>query len=98
MMDLRRGPYIGNMERPEGLSPYPRSKDPLPTTGASWYVRPNMLRLVRIALQIVLFFALLSVAVALGAAEVGVLEKIAVAAFGVLLVWLAGRVRRIARA
>jgi hypothetical protein len=57
-----------------------------------------MLRLVRIALQIVLFFALLSVAVALGAAEVGVLEKIVVAAFGVLLVWLAGRVRRIARA
>jgi hypothetical protein len=57
-----------------------------------------MLRLVRIALQIVLFFALLSVAVALGAAEVGVLEKVVVAAFGVLLVWLAGRVRRIARA
>ena len=57
-----------------------------------------MLRLVRIALQIVLFCALLSVAVALGAAEVGVVEKITVAAFGALLVWLAGRVRRIARA
>jgi hypothetical protein len=54
-----------------------------------------MLRLVRIALQLVLFFALLSVAVALGAAEVGFVEKVVVAALGVLLVWLAGRVRRI---
>jgi hypothetical protein len=55
----------------------------------------SMLRLLRLALQLVLFFLLLSVAVALGAPEVGVLEKVAVAAVGVLLVWLAGRVRRL---
>ena len=55
----------------------------------------QMLTLVRFALQLVLFFALLSVVVALGAAEVGFVEKVVVAALGVLLVWLAGRVRRI---
>ena len=54
-----------------------------------------MLTLVRLALQLVLLFALLSVVVALGAAEVGFVEKVVVAALGVLLVWLAGRVRRI---
>jgi hypothetical protein len=55
----------------------------------------SVLRFIRLALQLVLFFLLLSVAVALGAPEVGVLEKLAVAAAGVLLVWLAGRVRRL---
>ena len=49
-----------------------------------------MLRLIRLAVQLVLFFLLLSAVVAIAAPEVGVLEKLAV-----VLVWLAARVRRL---
>ena len=54
-----------------------------------------MLRLLRIALQVVLFFLLLSVVVAIGAAETGAVEKAALIGVGLALVWVASRVRRI---
>ena len=54
-----------------------------------------MLRLLRLALQVVLFFLLLSLVVAIGAAETGVVEKVALIAAAAALVWLASRVRRI---
>jgi len=54
-----------------------------------------MLRLLRIALQLVLFFLLLSLVVAVGSAQTGLLEKVALIAAGVALVWLASRLRRI---
>jgi hypothetical protein len=55
-----------------------------------------MLRtLIRVALQVVLFFLLLSVVVAIGQAQVGAVEKVALAVFGLLLVWAAAMVRRI---
>jgi hypothetical protein len=52
-----------------------------------------MLRLLRLGLQLVLFFLLLSVVVAVAAAETGLLEKGALLLFGAGLVWLASRVR-----
>jgi hypothetical protein len=54
-----------------------------------------MIRLLRIALQVVLFFVLLSLVVAVAAAETGTLEKVVLIAVGAVLVWLASRVRRI---
>ena len=54
-----------------------------------------MLRLLRFALQLVLFFVLLSFVVAVGSAETGLVEKVALIVAGVVLVWLASRVRRI---
>ena len=54
-----------------------------------------MMRLLRIALQVVLFFLLLSLVVAVAAAETGPVEKVALITAGILLVWLASRVRRI---
>ena len=54
-----------------------------------------MLRLLRLALQLVLFFLLLSLVVAVAVAESGLVEKVALVAAGVVLVWLAARVRRI---
>ena len=54
-----------------------------------------MARLLRLALQVILFFLLLSVAVAIGSAETGVVEKVALCAVAGVLVWLASRVRRI---
>ena len=54
-----------------------------------------MLRLLRLALQLVLFFLLLSLVVAVAAAETGLVEKVGLIAAGVVLVWLASRVRRI---
>ena len=51
--------------------------------------------LVRIALQVVLFFMLLSPAMAIGGPGTGILEELLLAALGVLLVWRAGTVRRI---
>jgi hypothetical protein len=54
-----------------------------------------MKSLLRVALQVVLFFLLLSLVVAVAAAETGVVEKVALIAAGVVLVWLASRVRRI---
>ncbi len=54
-----------------------------------------MLRLLRLSLQVVLFFLLLSVVVAVAAAESGIVEKVALITAGVALVWLASLVRRI---
>jgi hypothetical protein len=54
-----------------------------------------MLRLLRLALQIVLFFVLLSLVVAVASAQTGAVEKVALVAAGAVLVWLASRVRRI---
>ena len=54
-----------------------------------------MMRLLRLALQVVLFFLLLSLVVAVAAAETGLVEKVALITAGVVLVWLASRVRRI---
>lgn len=54
-----------------------------------------MLRLLRLALQFVLFFLLLSFVVAVGSAETGLVEKAALIVAGVVLVWFASRVRRI---
>ena len=54
-----------------------------------------MLRLLRIAVQVVLFFLLLSLVVAVAAAETGIVEKVALIAAGAVLVWGAARVRRI---
>lgn len=54
-----------------------------------------MTTLLRIALQVVLFFSLLGLVVALASAETGMAEKVVLIAVGVLLVWLAARVRRI---
>jgi hypothetical protein len=53
------------------------------------------MRLVRIALQGVLFFLLLGVVVAIGSQETGVTEKLVLAVFAGALVWLAAQVRRI---
>jgi hypothetical protein len=54
-----------------------------------------MLRLLRFALQIALFFLLLSLVVAVASAQTGTVEKTALIAAGALLVWFASRVRRI---
>ena len=55
----------------------------------------SMLRLLRVALQVVLFFLLLSLVVAVAAAQTGTVEKVALIAAGAVLVWLASLVRRI---
>ena len=53
------------------------------------------MRLLRLALQVVLFFLLLSLVVAVASAQTGTVEKVALIAAGALLVWVASRVRRI---
>ena len=54
-----------------------------------------MARLLRIALQVVLFFLMLSLVVAVASEETGAFEKLALIPAGAVLVWLASRVRRI---
>ena len=54
-----------------------------------------MLALLRRALQVVLFFTLLSVVVALGATETGLMEKGVLAVLAGVLVWVASLVRRL---
>ena len=54
-----------------------------------------VLRLLRLALQLVLFFLLLSLVVAVATAQTGLVEKVALVAAGVVLVWVASQVRRI---
>jgi hypothetical protein len=54
-----------------------------------------MIRLIRVALQVVLFFLLLSLVVAVASAQTGAVEKAALIAAGALLALLATRVRRI---
>lgn len=55
----------------------------------------SLMRFLRLALQIVLFFLLLSLVVAVASAQTGNVEKVALIAAGAVLVWLASRVRRI---
>ena len=54
-----------------------------------------MFGLLRLALQLLLFFLLLSLVVAVGSAETGLAENVALIAAGVVLLWLASRVQRI---
>jgi hypothetical protein len=54
-----------------------------------------MMRLLRLALQVVLFFLLLSLVVGVASGQTGVVEKAALIAAGAVFVWLASRVRRI---
>ena len=54
-----------------------------------------MLRLLRMALQLVLFWLLLGSVIGIAAAETGALEKLALAVLGGVIVWLARHVRRI---
>jgi hypothetical protein len=54
-----------------------------------------VLRLLRLVLQVTLFFLLLSLVGAVAAGETGLVEKLALITAGVVLVWLASRVRRI---
>ena len=54
-----------------------------------------LLRLLRLALQVVLFFMLLSTVVGLASAETGLVEKCVLAALAGVLIWLASLVRRI---
>lgn len=54
-----------------------------------------MIRLLRLALQIVLFFLLLSLVVAVASVNTGIVENVALIAAGAVLVWLASHVRRI---
>ena len=54
-----------------------------------------MIQLLRLALQVVLFFLLLSLLVAIASAQTGTVEKAALIAAGAILIWLASRVRRI---
>lgn len=54
-----------------------------------------MIRLLRLALQVVLFFLLLSLVVGLASGSTGAVEKAVLIAMGASLVWLAYRLRRI---
>jgi hypothetical protein len=54
-----------------------------------------MLAIVRRALQVVVFFLLLSAVVGIGSGDTGALEKVVLVALGVALVWAAPLVRRI---
>jgi hypothetical protein len=53
-----------------------------------------MVALVRLALQVVLFFLLLGSVVGLVSAQTGVVEKAVLVAFGGVVIWLAWLVRR----
>ena len=54
-------------------------------------------RLLRVALQVILFFILLSVVVGVASAETGLVEKAVLVVLGGVVIWLAARVRRIGR-
>ena len=56
---------------------------------------PRMARPLRLALQLVLFFMLLAVVIAIAAPETGPLEKGALLLLAAALVWLAWRLRQI---
>ena len=58
------------------------------------YARATM-RLLRIALEAVLFFLLLAAVLGIGADETGVLEKLVLAVIAAGLIWIAFRVRRL---
>lgn len=54
-----------------------------------------MIRLLRLGLQVVLFFLLLSLVVAVASMHTGAVEKVALIGPGAVLAWLASRVQRI---
>jgi hypothetical protein len=54
-----------------------------------------MARLIRLALQVLLFFMLLALVIAIAAPETGPLEKGALLLLGAGVVWLAWRLREI---
>ena len=54
-----------------------------------------MLALVRIGLQVVIFFLLLSIVVGIAAPETGAAEKAALGVLAVALAWVAAHARRI---
>ena len=54
-----------------------------------------MLALLRVALQLVLFFLLLSAVIGVVSAETGSVEKIVLVVLAAVLLWLAPRVRRL---
>jgi len=54
-----------------------------------------MIRLLRLALQVALFFLVLSLVVAVASVHTGTVEKVVMIAAGAVLVWLASHVRRI---
>lgn len=54
-----------------------------------------MVSLLRLGLQLVLFFTLLAVVIAIATPETGAIEKGALLLLGAGLVWLASRVRQI---
>jgi ABC-type transport system involved in cytochrome c biogenesis permease component len=53
------------------------------------------MRLIRLALQAILFFLLLAAVIGIGSGETGAVEKLALAAIGAVVIWLAVLVRRI---
>ena len=57
-----------------------------------------MLTIVRLALQVVLFFLLLGIVIGVGSGDTGAAEKVVMALLGGLLIWFAPKVRRIGRA
>lgn len=57
-----------------------------------------MRTLIRVALQTVLFFLLLGAVVAIGDPNTGLVEKVVIGLFGLLLVWVASLVRRFGEA
>ena len=54
-----------------------------------------VLQILRLGLQVVLFFLLLSVVVGLASADTGLVEKLALLAVGAVLIYLSSLVRRI---
>jgi hypothetical protein len=54
-----------------------------------------MIRLLRLVFQVLLFFLLLSLVVAVASVHTGIVEKVALIAAGAVLVGLASHVRRI---
>jgi hypothetical protein len=54
-----------------------------------------MLTLARLGLQMVLFLILVAVVIGVATPETGTLEKVALAALGGAVIWLASRVRRL---
>ena len=57
-----------------------------------------MLRLLRMALQSILFFLLLGAVIGIAATDTGALEKLSLALLAGVIVWLAKHVRRIGAA
>jgi hypothetical protein len=89
----------GNGSVETGNSPTIRTRHASKCHNWTWQALPSytqtMLRLLRLALQLVLFFMLLAVVISIAAAETGPWEKAALLLLGAGLVWLASRVRAV---